>query len=145
MLVHMFPAADVPVVQLSVNADQPFDYHFELGAKLHALRDEGVLDPGQRQRRAQPAPDELAPRRAGAPTGPTASTTTVRDVMTADAALLGRAPELTPTTPRRCRRPTTSCRSPTWPGSARRPAAPTRTLVDGYEMGSLSMTAYVVD
>lgn len=43
VLVHAFPDASIPVVQLSVNADKGFDYHLELGARLAPLRERGVL------------------------------------------------------------------------------------------------------
>lgn len=43
VLCHAFPKADIPVVQLSINAHKDFDYHLELGAKLGTLRERGVL------------------------------------------------------------------------------------------------------
>jgi 4,5-DOPA dioxygenase extradiol len=43
VLVHAFPDASIPVVQLSINADKDFDYHLQLGAKLAPLRERGVL------------------------------------------------------------------------------------------------------
>lgn len=43
ILCHMFPKADIPVVQLSIDETQPAPFHHEVGKKLAPLRDEGVL------------------------------------------------------------------------------------------------------
>ncbi len=43
VLVHAFPDASIPVVQLAINADKPLSYHVDLGVKLAALRERGVL------------------------------------------------------------------------------------------------------
>jgi len=43
VLAHVFPNADIPVVQLSIDETQPPRYHYELGKRLAALREEGVL------------------------------------------------------------------------------------------------------
>lgn len=43
VLAHLFPKADVPVVQLSINALKPMDYHLDLARKLDTLRNRGVM------------------------------------------------------------------------------------------------------
>jgi 4,5-DOPA dioxygenase extradiol len=140
VLVHMFPDADVPVLQLSINAELPFDYHFNLGAQLHELRSEGVLivgsgnvvhnlrlvdfnAPGLGTDWAHRFDDDM------------------RAIMTTDAAELGRASAhedfalAVPT-------PDHFLPLAYVAGLSAAANTPTRTLVDGYEMGSLSMTAY---
>jgi 4,5-DOPA dioxygenase extradiol len=140
VLVHMFPEADVPVLQLSINAELPFDYHFNLGAKLHALREEGVLiigsgnvvhnlrlvdrnAPGQGTDWAHRFDDDI------------------KAMMTSDATELGRASSHRDY---RLAVPTPDHFLPLAYVAGLSAAAntPTTTLIDGYEMGSLSMTAY---
>ena len=43
VLCHVFPDADVPVVQLSINENEPAKFHYELAGKLAPLRDENIL------------------------------------------------------------------------------------------------------
>lgn len=140
VLSHMYPNADVPVVQLSINADLPFDYHFNLGAKLHGLRAEGVLiigsgnvvhnlrlidwhSPNQGTDWAHRFDDD------------------VREIMTHDANDLGTASAhgdygiAVPT-------PDHFLPLAYLAGLSAAANTPTTTIIDGYEMGSLSMTAY---
>lgn len=43
VLAHLYPEADIPVVQLSLNATRPLEYHLDLGRRLNALRERGVM------------------------------------------------------------------------------------------------------
>jgi 4,5-DOPA dioxygenase extradiol len=43
VLTHVFPGADIPVVQLSIDETQRPIFHYELGKRLAALREEGIL------------------------------------------------------------------------------------------------------
>lgn len=43
VLRHVFPAADIPVIQLSIDESQPPGIHYEIGRRLRPLREAGVL------------------------------------------------------------------------------------------------------
>ena len=43
VLCHIFPQADIPVVQVSIDRTKPTSFHYEIGKLLAPLRDEGVL------------------------------------------------------------------------------------------------------
>ena len=43
VLAHLFPQADVPVLQLSIHSAAPLDYHIDLGRRLAPLRERGVF------------------------------------------------------------------------------------------------------
>jgi len=143
VLVHAFPDADIPVVQLSLNILKPPEWHVAMGAKLAALRDRGVLLMGSgnvvHNLRAidwnQPDAgfdwarrfDEDARRVMTERPEDAASLTTHRDYQQSA--------------------PTPEHFLPLLylAGLAAAEAKPSRVLVDGYAYGSLSMTSYALD
>ena len=142
VFVHAFPKADIPVLQLSINAQESFDYHFQLGAQLARLRERGVLVAGsgnvvhnlRQVDRAHPDSGFDWNRRFD---------DAAKDLMTASPAEIGRLRD----------HPDYAMAVPTpdhflpllyVAGFATAAGTPAEVLIDGYAMGSLSMTAYTV-
>lgn len=143
VLCHMFPDADIPVLQLAINAMKPLEYHVDLGARLAPLRDQGVLI--------------------------VASGNVVHNLRLIDPAMGGRGTDAAMRFDNEARGIMTSTPSgvldlahhpdygfavPTpdhflpllyLAGLAAACGQPCRTLVDGYVWGSLSMIAYTLD
>ncbi|MDF2502722.1 4,5-DOPA dioxygenase extradiol [Clostridium sp.] len=43
VLLHMYPKADIPVIEMSLNVLGDEEYHYNLGKKLYKLREKGIL------------------------------------------------------------------------------------------------------
>jgi 4,5-DOPA dioxygenase extradiol len=143
VLVHAFPQADVPVVQLAINALKPFDFHLELGAKLAPLRERGVLVLGSgnvvhnlraMNWRTPDAAFDWAQRFDEA----------ARETMTGTPA---NAPALADHADYAAAAPTAEHFVPLLylAGLASAAGRPAEILVDGYSYGAISMTAYMLD
>lgn len=143
VLVHAFPAADVPVIQLSINAQKSFDDHVELGAALAPLRERGVLVVGSGN-----VVHNLRRIDWGNPDGAFDWTRrfddAVREIMTTDPS---RLPSLQHHPDFAVAHPTPDHFIPLLyvAGLAAAAGQPAHALVDGCAMGSLSMASYGLD
>jgi 4,5-DOPA dioxygenase extradiol len=143
VLCHAFPEADVPVLQLSINATQPFEYHLELGARLAPLRERGILVVGSgnivhnlgRMDWSKPDLGFAWSQRFDE---------SARELLTTDPS---RTPSLSEHGDFDAAVPTPDHFLPMLylAGLAAAAGSPADVLVDGYAMGSLSMTAYTLD
>lgn len=143
VLVHAFPDADIPVVQLSINESKPLDYHLNLGAKLAPLRDSGVLIVGSgnvvHNLRGM-HPDLLVEGFDWAQRFNEAARDLILDTP-AETARLSNHPDFTTAAPT----PEHFLPLLYLAGLASTGSAATDILVDGYAYGSMSMASYVLD
>ena len=143
VMTHVFPGANVPIVQLSINGTKDFTYHLDIGTRLAPLRERGILiigsgnvvhalgrvDPKQRDTGFDWAVrfDEAA-----------------REIMTtrpADVLALQQHPDFERAVPT----PDHFIPLLYLAGLARHGGTLPKILVDGYALGSLSMTSYTLD
>jgi 4,5-DOPA dioxygenase extradiol len=142
VLVHAFPKADVPVVQLSIDARKSFDAHLDLGARLAPLRDTGILILG--------SGNVVHNLRALEWSAPDLAFDWARRFDEAARALLTERPDETPALEDhadfRRAAPTPDHFIPLLylAGLSEAARQPAEVLVDGYAMGSISMTCYAV-
>jgi 4,5-DOPA dioxygenase extradiol len=143
VLAHVYPKADVPVLQLSIHGGQQPRYHFELGQKLNALRARGVMvvasgNVVHNLRRIDwqrpGAAFDWAVRFDEA----------VRDAMTSNPE---RVLDMTTHADYAAAVPTPEHYLPLLyiAGIASAAGKPATVITEGYDMGSLSMTAYGID
>ncbi|MEI7623201.1 MAG: 4,5-DOPA dioxygenase extradiol [Actinomycetes bacterium] len=143
VLAHLWPSADVPVLQLSLDAQKPIEEHIEIGRALEPLRHEGILLLGSGNVVHNLSLIDWSNTDGGADWAHVFDNAT-RSVMTSEPAQLGSVlelPEAQPAVPT----PDHFLPLAYIAGIADAADTPARTLIDGYAYGSLSMTSYVVD
>ena len=140
VLVHAFPDANVPVIQLSINAEKSIDEHLDLAAALAPLREQGVLVLGSGNIvhnlrmvdfRLGDEGFDWAHRFDDA----------VREVLTSDPASVGRLVDH-PDFARAVPTPDHFLPMLYLAGLAAAADEPAEVLIDGYVAGSLSMASY---
>ena len=143
VLRHAYPDADIPVVQLSINASKTPDYHLRLGERLAALRSRGILVMGSgnvvhnlraMDWRAEDVGFDWARRFNEKAIGIARNAPADAAALTSDADF----PKVAPT-------PEHFLPFLYIAGFGARVGKPLDVLVDGYAYGSLSMTSFTVD
>ena len=143
LLVHMFPNADIPVLQLSIDATQPLEHHLALGHALAPLREQGIMVVASGNVVHNLAMIDWGAPGIGAPWAQEFDAQ-VRQLMTTAPGELGRAATFgayglaVPT-------PEHFLPLAYLAGLAAAEGATCRTLIEGCELGSLSMTSYLLD
>jgi 4,5-DOPA dioxygenase extradiol len=143
VLAQMYPRANVPIVQLSINGTKDLAYHVELGALLAPLRERGILIIGSGNvvhnlRRIAPN------MRDGAFDWAVRFDEAAREIMTTRPAVileLQQHPDFARAVPTPDHFIPLLYLAGLARASGRKPAI----LVDGYALGSLSMKAYTLD
>jgi 4,5-DOPA dioxygenase extradiol len=142
ILVHMFPEANVPVLQLSIDARLTTEQYIELGSRLAPLREQGILifasgNVVHNLRRVEWDKPET-----GAPWN-VEFDTEARRLMTTDPAGMG---TLVKHKAYALAVPTPDHFVPVLylAGLAKAAGTPAKVLIGGYALGSLSMTSFVL-
>jgi 4,5-DOPA dioxygenase extradiol len=143
LLVHLYPQADIPVIQLSIDATKSIDQHLEMGRALAPLREQGIMVIASGNVVHNLGMIDWGATGRGAPWAHEFDDQ-IRQIMTTAPGELARAETfgaygLAVPTPDHF-----------WPlaylaGMAEAEGATCRTLIEGCELGSLSMTSYVLD
>jgi 4,5-DOPA dioxygenase extradiol len=142
VLVHAFPTADVPVLQLAINAAKPFEYHFEVGTRLAPLRERGIFVVGSGNVVHNLGRVDWSQRDTGTDWAHRFDDA-AREVMTTDPS---RAVGLAEHRDFQLAVPTPDHFLPLlyFAGIAHASGSVAEVLVDGYAYGSLSMTSYTL-
>jgi len=143
VLTHLYPDADVPVVQLALDASKPLSYHIDLAARLAPLREDGVLITASGNVVHNLGLLDFGRPESGFDWAERFNGEVQRLLTTGSPDALG---VLDADPDYRLSVPTTDHFLPVLylAGLSRAAGEPARTLVDGYAYGSLSMTAYTV-
>jgi 4,5-DOPA dioxygenase extradiol len=142
VLAHMFPAADVPVLQLAIHSGENLGYHLDLGARLAPLRARGVFILGSGNVVHNLRRIDFSRANAAEDWGERFDRA-VKEVMTTDPAALARVEQ----------HPDHALAVPTpehflplayLAGLCHAAGEPAATFIEGGTFGSLTMTSYVL-